>query len=120
MNPSNTPGTTTGVERKNSTFERLYKWFDYAGVRYFSFVNTTDKRGEVTVHDIDWKTLGSCVEGYDVVFAMGGFASCALKKLNISHRVLPHPSPRNRSFNDPTYEPRVMRELKKIMEKTND
>lgn len=117
MNPSNTPGTTTGVERKNTTFDKLHKWFTYSGVQYFSFVNTTDKRGEIKPADIDWDTLKVCLEGHTKVIALGGFASSALKRLNIQHHKLPHPSPRNRKFNDASYEPMVMKELKRYIRK---
>jgi hypothetical protein len=117
MNPSNTPGTTTGVERKNSTFDRLHKWFDHAGVHYFSFVNTTDKRGEIKPVDIDWDTLKLCLKGHTKIIALGGFASTALGRLNIEHYTLPHPSPRNRKFNDAAYEPMVMEDLRRYVTK---
>ena len=117
MNPSNTPGTTTGVERKNTTFDKLHKWFTYSGVQYFSFVNTTDKRGEIKSADIDWDTLKVCLEGHTKVIALGGRRTSKQKRLNIEHHKLPHPSPRNRKFNDASYEPMVMKELKRYIRK---
>ena len=117
MNPSNTQKL---VKPKNSTFDRLHKWFAFAGVERFSFVNTTQKLGEVTPKDVDYDTLKTCINGYRNVFALGGFASDALKRIGVDHYVLPHPSPRNRSFNDPTYEPKVMSELKTLVETFDD
>lgn len=116
MNPSSYSSPTNGKEKKNHTFDRLYRWFDYAGVDYFSFVNCSDKVGEITLSDVDYDTLNVCLKYHTHVFALGGFSSSVLKRLNRSHIVLPHPSPRNRKFNDPKFEPLLMKELKEYME----
>jgi len=110
MNPSGY--NTNNKDRKNHTFDRLKRWFTYAGVDFFSFVNCCPDPGEVKYSDVDRDTLTRCVEGYTKIVAIGNFASTVLARLNITHYKLPHPSPRNRMFNDETFEPAMMKELK--------
>ena len=116
MNPSSYPSPIDGKLKKNHTFDRLNKWFSFAGVNHFSFVNCSDKVGEIKYFDVDYPTLEGCLKYHTKVFALGGFASTVLKRLNKTHIMLPHPSPRNRKFNDPKYEPLVMEQLKEYME----
>ena len=42
---------------------------------------------------------------------LGNFADNVATKLGIEHYALPHPSPRNRKFNDPNYEVEVLQKL---------
>lgn len=116
MNPSSYPSPIDGKEKKNHTFDRLHKWFSYAGVNHFSFVNCTDKVGNVKFSDVDYDTLNVCLNYHTDVFALGSFASTVLRRLNKTHIKLPHPSPRNRMFNDPTFEPMIMKQLKEYVE----
>ena len=115
MNPSSY--NTNSKDRKNHTFDRLKRWFDHAGVRYFSFVNCCDRVGQVNKRDIDYHTIKTCVTGYDRVIAIGNFSSDALSHINIPHLKLPHPSPRNRKFNDSSYEQTVIDDLIEYLER---
>ena len=116
MNPSSYPSPIDGKQKKNHTFDRLHKWFSSAGVNHFSFVNCSDKVGSIKYSDVDYATLEECLKYHTKVFALGSFASTVLQRLNKTHIKLPHPSPRNRKFNDPKYEPLVMEQLKEYME----
>ena len=110
MNPSSY--NTNHKDRKNHTFDRLKRWFTYAGVDYFSFVNCCPDPGDVKFSDVDYDTLIQCLDGYEKIVAIGNFASTVLSRLNIMHFKLPHPSPRNRMFNDKTFEPVMLSGLK--------
>jgi hypothetical protein len=113
MNPSGYH--TEDKDRKNHTFDRLKKWFTHAGVDYFSFVNCSHKLGEVKFCDVDYDTLSKCIDGNQKIVALGNFSSTVLSRLNITHLKLPHPSPRNRIFNDKSYEPEMLKELKRYV-----
>lgn len=112
MNPSSRP--TEIKLRKNSTFDRIHRWMDSIGVQYFSFVNCFEEIGEPSMSKVEWDRF-KCVDDSYVVLALGGFTSSVLNKARIEHYKLPHPSPRNRLFNDKDYEKKMMRELKKYV-----
>ena len=116
INPSNRPTPRKLV--KNSTFHRLLKWMDHVNVQHFSFINTFDTRkNDYSKSDIDYSSLKQVSNGYDKVVALGNFVSDALNKLNIKHFKAPHPSPRNRKFNDKSFEKQFLKEYKTYMEK---
>lgn len=102
MNPSTLPADEK--IRKNHTIDRLFQWMTKVGVKHFSFTNCVHDSGVVTLKDVDRDFLLTCLNGYDKIIALGGFASAALKRLDINHFKLPHPSPRNRALNDKSYE----------------
>lgn len=109
MNPSNI--LENKKVRKNSTFDRLNKWMDRLCISNYSFINTTEKRFDtISSHDVDPNRLKEAAIGYKKVIALGGFASDSLKKAQIKHFKMPHPSPRNRLLNDRNYE---MEQIKK-------
>ena len=103
MNPSNI--LENKKVRKNSTLDRLNKWMDRWDISNYSFINTTEKRFDtISQHDVDPNRLKEAAYGYEKVIALGGFASDSLKKAQINHFKMPHPSPRNRLLNDSNYE----------------
>jgi hypothetical protein len=83
---------------------RLPLWIDRMGAGIVSFTNCISEAGPYTRADIDYDRLSKSAAGYDRVVALGNFPSSALKKLNIDHFVLPHPSGLNRKLNDPKFE----------------
>ncbi len=86
------------------------------GVKHFSFVNSFDyEKSSPEAKDADLEKLRVCSTGYTKVLALGGFASSALNKLKIRHERLPHPSPRNRQFNDPSFERAVVRRISEYL-----
>lgn len=113
MNPSNEP--TRQAHRKNSTFDRLHRWIDELGIAPVSFINVVARPGSVSMQDVQWRELGEAAVRYDRVLALGGFASRVLNRIGVPHHRLPHPSPRNRQFNDPSFEPAMIKEARKYL-----
>lgn len=103
MNPSPRPPNKKVI--KNSTVDRLQKWMTDCGVQHYSFINTTEAvKEKPLLIDIDMNRLKQATNGYHKVVALGGFASQCLRKVNVEHFVMPHPSPRNRMLNSKEYE----------------
>jgi len=99
MNPAT---RLVGVEKVSASIRKLESWMRELDLEFFSFVNTTQKTGEVTIKDVDWDTLKAVLPGYTKVLCLGGFPHRCLEKLGVEHFKLPHPSPRNRLL-DPSY-----------------
>jgi hypothetical protein len=112
LNPGNNP---KAFYYKNHTIDRLNKWVDLLGVKYYSFMNCTDIRGEVKLKDVDFNYVQSSVLCYNKVIALGGFSSAVLDRINITHFRLPHPSPRNRVLNDKVELIRILDECKRYI-----
>lgn len=106
LNPGN-KRIKTSVD-DNQSLKRLHKWVRAIGIKHFSFVNCTHAPGNPTVKELakDVSFLKECIVNmdYDAVIALGNTASAILKKLDIEHLKMPHPSPRNRKFNEAGYE----------------
>lgn len=85
-------------------------------IQYFSFINVIDeKTNEPKMKDVDLQRLKYVCEGYTKVLALGGFASTALNKAGINHYKLPHPSPRNRLFNDKNFESNMLKQCNEYL-----
>jgi len=107
------PSTKTKPFR-GGTFERLQSWMTQVGVPHWDFHNVIPHVANSTsTKDIDWDLLGRKLEGRKVVIALGTWVSGVLKSKEIVHIKVDHPSPRNRNFNDPAYEPAMLKRLKK-------
>lgn len=89
---------------KSKTLARLHYWMKDIGVDVFSFANIIHNIGVYKKSDIDYDWIIQCTKGYDNIFALGGFVSDALARINIPHYALPHPSPLNRNLNNKKYE----------------
>lgn len=115
LNPSGKP------VRKNSTFDKLYKWSDALSIEYFSFINAFDyEKKDPNASDIDYNSLSEACNGYEKIIALGNLASGALNKLGVHHFKMPHPSPRNRLLNDKTFETNILDECKHYLKGTNE
>jgi len=96
-----------------ATTRRLNRWMDEAGVTAHAFTNVIAYHVEVEHNDhVDWERVREKTKGFDRIITLGGFTSSVLTRLRIPHLALPHPSPRNRKFNDPAFEPTVIQQLK--------
>jgi len=112
MNPA---AGKSGRIAKNSTFDKLHRWMDEVTVKHFSFINCFDEIcAAPKLNMVDFERLSSVSNDYKVL-ALGGFASAALNRLKIEHHRLPHPSPRNRLFNDKNFEKIVIKQLKEFL-----
>jgi hypothetical protein len=109
LNPSNRK------QRKNSTLDRLNSWMDNLGVEQYSFANVYDKPGEVPSLSELVKQNFDFTDGYDKVIALGVTPAYVLRAKGIKHFPMPHPSPRNRKLNDPSYVEHVLDECKEYL-----
>lgn len=104
------------VQFKNGTFARLQKWTDAVGLESWSFHNVIHNRvNSYSLADVDEVALREAVKGKRFVIALGGFVERACKRHGIECYRIDHPSPRNRNFNDPAYEPRMLERLKEYL-----
>lgn len=79
--------------RKLSALSRMEVWMEQLGHRYYCFSNVIPTPGEYRIDRVDLDYVKSLVEGHDKIIALGGFVSAVLKRLNVDHFVMPHPSP---------------------------
>jgi hypothetical protein len=102
-----------GPDGMTATTRRLNLWMEAAGVTAHAFTNVIPYHVEVEHNDhVDWDRVKERTKGFDRIIALGSFPSSVLARLKISHLALPHPSPRNRKFNDKSFEPTVVSRLK--------
>ena len=98
---------------KNSTLTRLNGWCDRLGLESYDFHNVIPNvTNGSKMEEVDVDMLLQRVRGRKKVIALGGFVSRVLTKYKIEHHKADHPSPRNRNFNDPAYEPMMLDRLK--------
>ena len=112
------PGATDIRKRKNGspTINRLNRWLDACDVRIYSFTNLcAHHKVSLKLSDIDETFINECVNSYNKIIALGNEVSYYLKKLGVEHFSAPHPSPRNRKFNDKYFEPHIMNKLKEYI-----
>ena len=102
--------------KKAQTIQRLEKWCNLMGVQYHSFINCIDDAGDYNQLKANFKQLEECTQGYDKVIALGNYASMCLKKINVKHFKMPHPSPRNRKLNDKDFESQIVEECRQYLE----
>ena len=94
------------LPKKNDTIDRLLNWCTAWGLTNFEFMNCSDDVGEK--YTIDFDKLVKCEEANKVI-ALGNVASDSLRKVNVEHFKMPHPSPRNRQLNDKQFEKTMIR-----------
>ena len=112
------PGKTPINKRKNGspTLNRLNRWLDACNVDIYSFSNLCASHKEfLKSSDIDGILIQKITKNYQKVIGLGGFVAQYLTKLGIKHYAAPHPSPRNRKFNDKTFEPMIVNEIKEYL-----
>jgi len=112
------PGKTPINKRKNGspTLNRLNRWLDACDVDLYSFSNIYAHHKELLkITDIDETYVQKITENYNKIITLGGFVSHYFTKRGIKHFSAPHPSPRNRKFNNKSYEPMVVNQLKEYL-----
>lgn len=107
------------VNRKpfaNCTLLRLDRWMKQAGQPEWSFHNAIpDIPGSFDMKDVDVPALMKAVKGKKTVIALGSFVERVCKKHQIDSFKVDHPSPRNRNFNDPSYESQMVERLRQFL-----
>ena len=106
------PGPPSKNPNRSKSLEKLYHWMSELDVSIFSFCNTFEDCGKAELSKVDLKRLCTLTSGYDKIIALGGFVSDVLKKIEVDHFKLPHPSPLNRLLNDKQFERKVLQECK--------
>ena len=112
------PGKTAINKRKNGspTLNRLNRWLDACEVDIYSFTNLCAHHKEfLKMADIDGIFIQKITKNYNKIITLGGFVSQYVTKMGIPHFAAPHPSPRNRKFNDKSYEPTVVNGIKEYL-----
>ena len=103
-------------KKGNPSINRLNRWLDACGVDIYSFTNLCAHHSEsIKAADIDETLIKECVKPYNKVIALGNEVAHYFKKKGIDCFHAPHPSPRNRKFNDKSYEPTVINGLQKYI-----
>lgn len=104
----------------NSTLVRLSQWMKDVDQPAWSFHNVIPHvAGSSDPKDVDVDALQKAVAGKKTVIALGSFVERMCKKHGIDSFKIDHPSPRNRNFNDPTYEGRMLNRLKTFLSTIN-
>ena len=112
------PGKTPIYKMKNGspTLNRLNRWLDACEVDIYSFTNLCAHHKEFLKNaDIDGIIIQKITKNYNKIITLGGFVSKYITKMVIKHYAAPHPSPRNRKFNDKSYEPMIIDEIKEYI-----
>lgn len=114
MNPG-TAKRNKPAKDSGHTMKKLYRWMTALGLPYASFVNAssefTDDPNPV-ITDEDREILEKSTEGYEVVIALGRTAAIALDRINRKHLRVPHPSGRNRVWNNDGAEAAVIKMMR--------
>lgn len=85
---------------------------DVFQIHHFSFTNTFwHQTNKPSIQDVDLDSL-NCVHKYNKVIALGNFSSMILTHMGVKHFKMPHPSPRNRIFNDKNKENELLTKCK--------
>ena len=103
-------------KKGNPSINRLNRWLDACGVDIYSFTNLCAHHSDsIKAADIDETLIKECVKPYNKVIALGNEVAHYFKKKGIDCFHAPHPSPRNRKFNDKSYESTVINGLQKYI-----
>lgn len=114
MSPS--PRKLNKKPYSNSTLVRLDRWMKAVDQREWSFHNVIPNVvGSSNMDDVDVSALKTAVRGKKIVIALGSFVERVCKKYGIDNFKIDHPSPRNRNFNDHTYEAQMLSGLKNFL-----
>ena len=101
--------------RRNHSLHRLAHWMTALGYDTYCFSNIIPYEGKYTHKDVDIDFVRKSIEGHDTILALGGFVSNTLKRMDIDHITMPHPSPLNRKLNDKQYEKNMLMNVRKIL-----
>jgi hypothetical protein len=102
--------------KKGLSLERLQGWMDFCGFPEYDFHNIIQTPVTIPrMKNVSIELLHYAVNERRAVITLGTFVSSVCEKLGIDHYSLPHPSPRNRKFNDPDFEPKMLILLKEYL-----
>jgi hypothetical protein len=95
----------------NPSINRLDHWIDSLDIRRdVIFHNVIEHHiANPKIKDVYLERVAGYSQCASKILALGNFVSNVLTKLGIDHFKLPHPSPRNRKFNDPLFEDKILK-----------
>jgi hypothetical protein len=101
----------------NPSINRLNRWLDECGVEIYSFSNACAHHAVSLKKDnIDRTFIYEISNTYHKILGLGNEVNNILKKMDIEHFSLPHPSPLNRNLNDKAYEKKIINNLKSYLQ----
>jgi hypothetical protein len=101
---------------KSATIKRLDMWLGACDVYSYSFVNLfAPSSHSPQKNEVNEILLHECLNGYNKIITLGNEVSQYFSKRNIPHFAASHPSPRNRKFNDKSFEPQLIENLKNYL-----
>ena len=101
----------------NPSINRLNGWLDECGVEIYSFSNACAHHAVSLKKDnIDRTFIYEIANTYHKILGLGNEVNNILKKMDIEHFSLPHPSPLNRKLNDKAYEKKIINNLKSYLQ----
>ena len=105
------PNKTTET---SPTLGKVRKWMTNAGVDDYDFVNLVDEFvPNLTLKKVTLNT--DRLRKYERIITLGTLADTYLTRNKVDHLKAPHPSGLNRQFNDKSFEPKVMNEIKEYL-----
>jgi hypothetical protein len=112
MNPGNVR------PESSQSLKKIDSWMRLLEVNYLMTNVVPEKRGSVTFKDVDFEGLKRLFKGFEKhkFVALGNFSSSVLRKLNINHFKMPHPSPRNRLLNSREFEYTMLEKCKEYLD----
>lgn len=101
----------------NPSINRLNRWLDECGVEIYSFSNACAHHAvSLKKGNIDRTFIYEISNTYNKILGLGNEVNNILKKMDIEHFSLPHPSPLNRKLNDKAYEKKIINNLKSYLQ----
>ena len=98
---------------KSPTLKRIKFWMDSIGIEKYEWINLVDHQApNLKLSEVNTKEFLKKIKGHTHIIALGNLPSAFLKKNNIKHLKVPHPSGLNRIWNDKTVEPKVIKKIK--------
>lgn len=105
------PSAGKAKPHRNTTMKRIERWAEDLQISY-DFCNVIPYHVDREDHKlVDQDRISSITKTHNHILTLGKFAHDVLRKLNIAHYALPHPSPRNRQFNDKNFEKNTLKTL---------
>jgi hypothetical protein len=110
------PSKHSDKPRKNGTCNTLATWMRIVGCHEWDFYNVIPHTvNSTSMSDVDPIELLYTTQNRVKIVALGGFVSRVCNKYNVPHYRIDHPSPRNRNFNDPNYQARMLAGLDRYL-----
>ena len=108
------PGPGRGSSKVKATKDIVKDWMNECGVTTYNWNNLVDFHAK----NLKFKDITKTFENKEdeKIIALGNLVSTYLYRMGVKHLKVPHPSRKNRMWNDPDLEPKTINEIKKYIE----